>query len=410
MKSMKAIGSVLSVVSCVALLVLFQNCGNDVQSKRSSNGGALDVEIPPGDNNDNNSNDNTNDNNNNNNSANCAAANRATPFSFNLGCNDSFMYQSGTGQTQSFDAIKYTNRYGGTLETVEVSGMPSAVDLDMSYCQNSALPHCRHINGKGCQGEACVPGNPAVSCNYEKSPGSAELATFFALINGLSITTNNQDQLIADCDTPNFRFFSDELADVDVSLAQQSCVPKGKLYASSGSAAMILSAGTKISDVKAMGDYCNNYAVGNRFALAKFTYKYRSGLVQANQAQPRTVEYIASQKVNIRYRNPGDAAESCISNFHVNPAEMSAFFPQGGLKYKILKTQALLANDGPTAEIEYSEPALGTDTLKFLLDDSSAMTYRGGAVLDSAHSTAIKAAVEALITQAEAANQSAACP
>lgn len=403
----------MTVVTCMGLLVLFQNCGNDVQSKKSSNGGALDVEIPPADTGGNGGNGgNTGGNGGNGgggNTAGCAAADRATPLSFNLACGDAFMYQSGTGQILAFDAVKYTNKYGGTLETVELSGMPSAVDLSAAYCQNSALPHCRHINNKGCQGEACVPGNPAVSCNYEKTPNAADLGTFFTLVNGLSIVTNSQDQMIADCDTPNFRLFSDELADVDVSLAQQACVPKGKLYANAGSAAMMLAANSKISDVKAMGDFCNNYAVGNLFEAAKFTYKARSGFGLASQTSSRTVDYISKQKANIRYRNAGDPVEYCVSNLHVNPAEMQAFFPQAGLSYKVLKTPVALA-DAPTAEIEYSEPANGTDVLRFFLDNATAQTYMGGAVLDSAHSTAMKAAVEALIAQAEATQQSAACP
>ena len=74
----------------------------------------------------------------------------------------------GTGQIQAFEMVKYTNKLQNTLETVETVGAANAVELSASYCANSALPHCRHLNGLGCQGEACAPGNLAVQCSYER--------------------------------------------------------------------------------------------------------------------------------------------------------------------------------------------------------------------------------------------------
>ena len=84
-----------------------------------------------------------------------------------------------------------------------------------------------------------------------------KLILAFSLLNTLASQKNIDDQLIADCDTPNLKLYSDVIDDFSISLAEKSCVPKGSYFASA--AALKLANDSNIAGVKAKGDYCNNY-------------------------------------------------------------------------------------------------------------------------------------------------------
>ncbi|MGE4132371.1 MAG: hypothetical protein AB7F86_12085 [Bdellovibrionales bacterium] len=328
---------------------------------------------------------------------------------------DTIFYLSGALMVPQFKSIKLATKHASAFQVVETTaaqGQAIADDLSVDYCKDSALPHCRHINGKNCLGEACAPVKLPVVCYQEVLMNQAQVTQVYGLLGQAlsSLSSKVPDPnvpAISDCDDPYLHLYSDVIADVHVSLADKACIPNGTLYPPSGATDYRNAMNGYIASVEAMGAYCNSYA--RRWNTTSFVYDSVSGFTTPDAAYSYHVEYMGNQKANLRFTDPGQAAK-CTNAFTVDASELTAFFPDGGLKYEIYRTGAILA-DAPSAQIDYkdSEDPAGT-SWKFFMDEVTAQAHRGGAVLESTQSTAIKNAVQSLISRAKAQGMAGACP
>ncbi|MCJ8277709.1 MAG: hypothetical protein HRT44_12450, partial [Bdellovibrionales bacterium] len=253
-------------ISSICLTMLFQNCGESTAKDTSSNNnGGLQVQVDPGINGDGSGGDGSGD-----------PTGNPNEFSFDMNRGDSILYVDGGGLSLDLRSLRVLQKsFYVIAESLiyESGGQAPNPDLSANYCQNSAFPHCLHLNSMSCMGEGC-PDNRPVACHWETRMSNADINNAFGAVNNLvflSKIANSSQPFVADCDNPNLFFYSDVSEDVVVSLANVSCVPEGKYYASQGGDNMAAIFDAELDAVENAGDACNNYASYN-WQNTKWTY------------------------------------------------------------------------------------------------------------------------------------------
>ncbi len=332
-------------------------------------------------------------------------------FAIDLGKGDNIFYLNGGGLSLNLRSARiYSRLFHTNLESIiyHTAGTPLDPDLNSAYCADSALPHCQHIDRMTCLGIGCHEPNQPIRCHFQKRMSSAEVSAGLSAINSMAFQNRivtPEDPMISDCNDPKLFFYSSKNT-LEVSLADRACVPNGQYYASQGSSMIKDFMNAELNRVQNLANSCNNFAT---YVFNSTLWKYRSnnGFTTAINSQFRELEY-SNAKVKIRWKDSGNNQTFCNPDVFVNPPEMAAFFPDTGIRYDVLRTQAMIA-DAPVSEITYQNVGEDGDW-QFLLDENSALTYGGGAIISSAQATAIQAAVEVLVARAKTFTTSVVCP
>lgn len=384
-------------VASISLTMMFQNCGKSTAKTSSSDNGGLQVTVTPdGTGGDGSGGDGTGGD------GTGGDGGTNTEFSFDMSRGDSIYYADGGGMSPDFRSLRVLQKSFYVLaesHIYEQNGTTYNPDLPTSYCKDSALPHCNHLNTMNCLGEGC-PTNKPVACHWESRLSQAEINNTFAAINNLVFLTktiNSSEPQALDCDNPNLSFYSDVVNDVHVSMAQKMCVPEGKYYVSSGGDGLKDIFENELDAVESAGAQCNNYA-SYHWQNTKFTYSAQSGFTPPLQRSFREVSY-QNQSYSMRWKNSGDMTVYCANNVNFN--QYDAFFPSSGLEYRIDRPNAIVA-DAPTVQVTYEDPVDNGRVREFYLSSMTSSTHGGGAILDSNQAQAMQSAVEALINRADA--------
>ncbi|MEM7647086.1 MAG: hypothetical protein AAF203_09270, partial [Pseudomonadota bacterium] len=342
------------------------------------------------------------------------------PFNPNRGDSVTFIEGGGLSldlRTSKVSIQKFYNMMESTI--YESRGTTfSPFDLPASYCDQSALPHCQHINSVTCQGTDCPPISAPVRCHWQKRMSSADVNNAYGGLSNIGILTRDvtpQDPMIADCNTPGLLFDinGDPLA---VSMADYSCVPDKSYYVSQGGDFLAAVFTTELNRVANLGVACNSYS-NYSWLSTKWTYASTGGFtIQLNQSF-RNVSYeviddvvngqpVQRGIVDLRWKDAGDLQVYCADDVFFN--EYDALFPEDGLQYEIFRPQAVIA-DVPTARITYEDPSDGGQVWTFFLDRGSAMSNAGGPILSEADANTVRNTVELLINRAKTLELGSAC-
>ncbi len=334
-----------------------------------------------------------------------------TSFSIELGKGDNIFYLNGGGLSLNLRSARiYSKLFSTNMESIIYHPAGTVLDPDLSsgYCADSALPHCQHIDRMTCLGIGCHEPNQPIRCHWQKRLSGEEINTALQAINSMFFITREvtpADPMMSDCNDPRLFFYTSKNT-FEVSLTDKVCVPDGQFFASQGADAVKGVFNAELNRVQNLTMACNNFAT---YVWNSTEWKYRSnsGFTTALNSQFREIDY-KNAKSKIRYKNSGNAKTFCNPDVFVNPAEVAAFFPASGINYEVLITDAQIA-DAPVSEITYKNVGEEGDW-HFLLDQVSAQTYRGGAIISEAQAMAIKQAVEVLVTRAQSLPTTVECP
>lgn len=334
------------------------------------------------------------------------------PFAFNLGNGDNILFVDDAGADSELGmSMVYTKLYYTMADTTiyYTDATAPTDDLPTNYCANSAFPHCRTYNGSNCTDFGCFNVNQVVRCNSQSRMNSATITNTFAIINAtqfLNRVATPDDPVTPNCNNPKM-FFNAETQSLEISLADRSCVPDGKYYATGGGSDVINIFSNYLSNVNGAGVFCNNYSL-YAWNTTKFAYLSSPGYTTQQLAQWRAVNY-ENALVSLRFKDSGDTTEYCATNVYINPPGLDVFFPASGVNYKMVHTGVAVA-DAPTAQITYEDPVDGGATRTFFMNDISATTNRGGAVIEAAQAQAMRDHVEVLVNRAKSLNMAQPCP
>lgn len=379
-------------VCSVAVSVLFQNCGDSSIRAAESTGEELTVDIIPEQGN-----------------------NTPNDFSFNLNQGDSVVYNLGSSESseQSVSRI-YGQRFYTIKESIlfERSGTVFNPDLHESYCENSALPHCTHLNTITCLGSDCPPLPKPIRCHWQKRMSVSEVQTTFDSLNNISFMTRSaseNDPFVPDCNTPLLSFVGLD-KNLTASLADRSCVPPGDFYVSAGVRPILSLFNNEFEQVNERGELCNRYSTYH-WSTSSFIYSAQSSDSTAEtNRQIRTINY-ENQVASLLFKNAGETRFYC-ANVVMTTDELSVFFPTqdgGGLQYFIVRPQNSQI-DVDTHEIIYSSPIDGGAHWKFYMNELAAEAVSGGAVLSSPQAAAIESLVQSWVDRVLSSSNNHNCP
>ena len=402
----KGLGFLFIFLASLSISVIYQNCGQSSMKANSSDNGGLTVEVLPNGNDTTTGDETTGDPN--------------KPFSYNLNNGDNVFYVTGGGLSLDLSTSRILSKIYYTLmesHVFEQAGVTFPRDLPNSYCANSALPHCAHLNNAPCLGYGCFAGTSPVRCHWQKRMSTADVNITFQALNEITFVNRKvsaQDPMIADCNDPNLYFYK-ENESLGLSLANRACVPDGQYYASQTSADGIktifnneLDSIKQLMDPTGGSEYCNNYSA-YAWDTTKWRYQSNSGFSPPENSYHYEASY-ENQRVDLKWKEPGDTTLYCATGVPLQPAELDAFFPKSGLQYEIMRTQSAIV-DAPTSEITFEDPVDGGLVWQLFLTRASALTNTGGAILDSTQASAIRDMIETVLVQRAKTNQMAqACP
>jgi|GEM_PF-4892221 len=336
----------------------------------------------------------------------------------NLNNGDSVTYlKSGNVAPAAQQRVVMAKANGRILMTTETQAAPAdgntAPELPQFYCQNSTLPHCRHLSQLECKSTHCDTSGIPVVCAEDIHISGSALTDLFGKLSGIE-TQEKKSQTgeasLADCDSPNVSFSKVGEAPVIVSLAQRQCVQEGRLYGTANFEPLQTDMEGRISNVQAQSTSCNQF-YRYRWKETAFTYAATSGNIPAPSNYMHEVVYKGDQRADLKFKNAGSNATLCATDILLNESEIRAFFPEGGLRYDVLKTNLVELADASTAQITFTDTSYGSGgEAKFFLNRNSAETYNGGAILDPVHENAIKAAVAQLNQRVSDGGVATACP
>lgn len=407
----------------ITVSVAFQNCGQSaLRANSSDTGDGLRVDVVDNSSNDPNGNGNSND-----------GSNSDGDFSFDLNNGDNIFFVSGGGMSLNLSTSRILAKlYYSMMESTvyEQRDTTFTQDLPSSYCNNSALPHCAHMSAEPCVGLGCYKSTTPVRCHWQKRMSTAEINNTFDALNSLEFLTRSvspEDPMIADCNSPLLHFYQQNKT-LDVSLANPACVPDSSYYAINSSGDNIKAIfNNELDNVSALtnnqGDpeFCNNYS-SYAWDSTLVEYKSHSGLtMDANSSFRFEMKYEArtltingqtalAGAADLIFKEAGSDALLCANSVPVQPTELDVLFPSDGLQYQIYRTDSAVS-DISTAEVKYEDPVDGGATWKLYLDQGTAMTYTGGAIMDQVHADAIKDLVETvLVNRAKTSGMAQPCP
>ena len=371
----------------------FQSCGSSTMQANDSNGdGGLQVQVIP-------DGPKSEDNGNN--------PDADFEFAFDFANGDNIFYQTFNSAINVLSTVRLSAKsYYNVSEThiYESSDITISVDLPQNYCNNSALPHCAHLNPFVCLGFGCFEGPTPVRCHWQKRMTGADRQNTFPVINNLVFFTREvtaTDPMMEGCNNPTLSYFK-ENDSILTSLASRACVPEGMLYASSETGTdMIDVFSTEIDAVALLTnnnddpELCNNYSIYS-WDTTKFTYQSRSGFVPANQSYFYEASY-ENLRIDLRWKAANDPNTYCATDVPIQPSDLSTLFPSDGFTYYVFRTQNQVV-DLPTVEITYEDPVDGGSEWRFFLTRGSALTNRGGAVMNDAQSQALQQMIENTLT------------
>jgi hypothetical protein len=396
----------LLFIMSATVTVTFQNCGDSSMRSNSSEVEELTVDIIPIDE----ENDGDPD----------GDGSGDGEFSFNLNRGDNILYRRGAGESLFQLSVRVLLKSFYVLKETTINenwGTTFTNDLPNAYCENSALPHCYHINLNTCMAIGCASIPAPVRCHHEKRMSTAERSETFQTINSLAFVNRNiqpDEPIMMDCNEPTLFFFSTNNT-LEVSLANRSCVPQGQYYATAGAGNISTLFENELSMVDDKGDFCNRYASYN-WSTTRFTYNSQSsGNTLPENRVIRQAEITFSGEgtplASLVFKDSGNNTVFCANNVFVNPPQLDAFYPplNGGLDYKILRPESVLV-DGPTHQVTYEDPVDGGARWHFYLSDTAALTQGGGAVIRANQAQAMMDQIEVLVERARSLGQAAACP
>lgn len=340
--------------------------------------------------------------------------------SLNLNCGDNIFYLTASQATERVASVRVLLKSYYVLMETHIYEAPSVSivsDLPSSYCTNSALPHCAHLNPFVCQGYGCFEGPQPVRCHWQKRMTNAQQNAAFAAVSELRYVNrvvDAENPFVDGCNDPSLSFYK-ENSTIDVSLAPRACVPNGDFYANNatgdGTRTIFTSEIVNVESFQEIDntpEFCNNYSAYS-FDTTRFNYRSMSGFVQPEDRYYYEAHYEALPveddpegrmygAIDLKWKI-GDAPEKCVFDFPLNKPELDVLFPEGGLTYELFRPSVAIA-DVSSAEIIYEDPADGGATWRFFLDRGSAMLVNGGAVLQNgvnSQSDAIRAMIETVI-------------
>ena len=397
----KGFGYLLVFIASVSVTIGYQSCGKSSVKANSSDNDGLQVDVSP-----------LTDDGADPTAAECDSENS---LGLNLNCGDNFFYVSTSQATDRVATSRVLIKSYYVLMESHVYEAPSVTitnDLPQAYCENSALPHCAHLNNFVCQGFGCFEGPQPVRCHWQKRMNNALQNTTFNALRELRFVTrivDNENPYVAGCNDPNLSLFK-EKSSTDVSLAPKACGPDGRHYAVDPTGEGLRSIfANEISVVESNtnntdeGEYCNNYSVYS-YDTTKFNFRSQSGFVPQDQSFFYEAQYEALPvpndpngtmygSIDLRWKNAGDATTYCIADFPINKEEIDTFFPSSGLRYEVHRPNGIISDVG-TAEITYEDPVNGGANWRFFLTRGSSLTNGGGAIIDSTQAAAIRSMIE----------------
>lgn len=386
----------------LAISITFQNCGNS-SLKANSSGDTIKVPIPG----DNSGSDNDGDGN--------GGGNNGRVF--NLENGDNILYVTGGGSNPDLASSRLIYKQFGSeaadtyLDSIiyEQAGVSHESDLPSSYCSDSALPHCRHINNFTCQGIGCFEPDQLIRCHWQNSMSNSDINNLFSAINSLKYGNKVDETYIDGCNNPKLSFNTSK-DKLEISLAAKECVPDGDLYAVNGTNEAVkdvfnneLNGLRTLMDAEEQTDFCNNYST-YYWNTTKFTYNSVSGYTPAENAYSYSMSY-EGQFVSMKFKEPGEN-EVCAEAVPIQPSQMDIIFPPGGLKYDVFRAAVAVA-DAPHSHIIFEDPIDGGAHWKFYMNQISAMTFNGGPYLEQTQSDAIKNLLENTLVELVKSNPDA---
>jgi len=376
----------------VTVSVFFQNCGDSTIQSAQSTGDELTIDIIPEPGN-----------------------NTPDDFSFNLNLGDSVVYNLGSSESaeQSMSRI-YGQRFYTIKESTlfESHGTFFNPDLPESFCENSALPHCAHLNRVTCLGSDCPPLPKPVRCHWQKRMSIREVQTTFNSLNNISFMTRSaseNDPFVPNCNTPLLSFVRSN-KNLTASLANRNCVPPGDYYISAGANPILSLFNNEFVEVNEQGQLCNLYSTYH-WSTTSFTYLAQSSnFIPEINRQIRSIRY-ENQVASFRFKKAGENQLYC-ANIVLTPDELAVFFPtqnNEGLQYFIIRS---LNNpqDVDRHEIIYTNPIDGGSHWKFYLNELAADGSAGGAVISDAHAVAMENLVQTWVDRVLSSSNSHICP
>ncbi len=397
--------------------MVFQNCGGSTLKATSSDNGGLPVQVFNGDDVDNGDSGDDDNNGGDNGGGDPGVGGN---FSFNLAIGDNIFYKVGGGNSLNLATSRILAKlYDTYFEThiYEEAGVSFQADLPTDYCENSALPHCAHMQSDACVGYGCFKPDQPVRCHWQKRMSKALENNSLAALSSLRFLNrqvSSDDPMIADCNSP-LLFFYKENSSLELSLAPRACVDDGQYYATDESKGGVMAIFNNEQDSVAQKmsndggeEFCNSYS-SYAWNTSKWSYQAGSGMGTFESSFSYQVQY-ENQRVNMRWKEAGDPTFYCATEVPVQPTELDVFFPASGLQYEIVRTGALLA-DANTAEITYEDPVDGGSVWRLMLSRATAHTVGGGAVVDSSQASAINQTIrEVLVNRARISGMAAECP
>ncbi len=378
-------------VCSATVSVLFQNCGDSSMRSTESTGEELTVDIIPEQGN-----------------------NSSNDFNFNLNQGDSVVYNLGSSESaeQSMSRI-YGLRFYTIKESIlfESRGTTFNPDLPESYCENSALPHCIHLNTMTCMGSNCPPLPKPIRCHLQKRMSTREVQTTFDSLNNISFmarAASEDDPFVPDCNTPLLSFVGLD-KNLTASLADRSCVPPGDFYISAGAGPILSLFNNELAEVNDLGELCNRYSTYH-WSTSSFNYLQQSSVSTAEVNRKIRIINYENQVASLRFKEAGESRFYC-ANIVMTPAELSIFFPTqaGGLQYLVVRPQDTPV-DVDRHEIVYSDPIDGGAHWKFYLNEPAAEALNGGAVLSSPQADLIESLVQSWVDRVQSSSDNHNCP
>lgn len=330
-------------------------------------------------------------------------------YTFDLGKGDNVFYLFEGGFTGDLKMSRILSKlYYVIMEShlYEGPGAARPAELSASYCQNSAFPHCNHINSSTCTGLGCYQTNRPVRCHWEARMSNDDINSVFSSLNSLNMLIRNDDgPVAADCADPKL-FLNSQITQLDIYLGPKDCIAKDSYYSANGGTEAKALFNNELGQIDNEGDMCNNYS-SYSWDSTKWVYEDMSG----NSPNPsfRKVSYENAQ-ADLEWKDASDSTIYCAENVFVNPPGVEIFFPSSGLQYEMYRSPVVVA-DAATTQITYEDPIDNGAVRTFYFNEVTAQSHEGGgAILSAAQGQAMKDHVEVLINRAKSLSLDQECP